>query len=57
MRTPAVSKKHLKFVYHALLAMNAQWIAYGRQVELFYAEAIDVFGDLEQKFQINYVFS
>lgn len=57
MRTPDVSKRHLKFIYHSLLAMNAQWIACGRKVELFYAEAIDVFGYLEKKFQINYVFS
>jgi deoxyribodipyrimidine photo-lyase len=57
MSTPDTSKRHLQFVYHSLLGMNAQLISFQRRVEVFYAEAIEVFSYLQERFQINHLFS
>ena len=55
--TPDTSSRHLKFVYHSLLAMNEQLDSFRRKVEVFQAEALDAFSYLEEKFQLHNLFS
>jgi deoxyribodipyrimidine photo-lyase len=57
IRTPDTSIRHLKFVYHSLQAMNDQLAPFRRKVEIFQAEALDVFSFLEERFQIDNLFS
>ena len=37
---PDTSLRHLKFVYHSILALNKILAPYNRKVEIFYGEAI-----------------
>lgn len=54
---PDTSPRHLKFIYHSLVSLNKRLEIYNRHIEVFYEEAITVFSFLEQKFNINKVFS
>lgn len=54
---PDTSERHLQFVYHSILAMNAQLEKYNTKVELFYAEAEEVLSFLSQTFEIKNIYS
>lgn len=54
---PDTSDRHLQFIYHSLLALNQELKAFGREVEMFYGDAISVFGYLLEKFDVQQVFS
>ncbi len=51
------SLRHLRFVYHSILEMNAFWLPCKREVQLLYGEAIAVFSDLIRQFKIKRVLS
>lgn len=54
---PDCSDRHLQFVYHSLLKMNAWLKDKGRQVTLFYAEAEEVFEFLCDEYDLENVYS
>lgn len=54
---PDTSTRHLQFVYHSIRSLNDRLKAYKRRVDVFYAEAIDVFTFLSKKYHIHSVFS
>ncbi len=54
---PDSSLRHQQFVYHSILAMNKVLKNYNRQVIIFYAEALEVFSFLNNRFSIDHVFS
>ena len=54
---PDTSQRHLQFVYHSISSLDKVLIEFNRRVELFYAEAIDVFNYLIKDFNIISVFS
>lgn len=51
------SLRHLKFVYHSILEMNAILKSSRHSVHSFHSELVDVFDHLRSKFQIKKVFS
>lgn len=57
LKYPDTNRRHLQFLYHSLLAMNEKLLPFQRQVEIFYAEAIDAFSYLNDRYKINSVFS
>ncbi len=57
LKHPDTSRRHLQFLYHSLLAMNERLLPFQRQVEIFYAEAIDAFRYLNDHYEIKSVFS
>tara|TARA_B110000090_G_scaffold35722_1_gene38775 strand:+ start:22436 stop:23893 length:1458 start_codon:yes stop_codon:yes gene_type:complete len=54
---PDTSQRHLQFVYHSISSLDKVLSKFNRRVELFYAEAIDVFNYLIKDFNIISVFS
>lgn len=54
---PNCSLRHLQFNFHSLEAMNEQWVNAGKKVEVFHAEATEVFAYLCEKYTIKKVFS
>ena len=54
---PDTSLRHLQFVYHSLLEMNAELRKYGRSVMIFHGEAEHVFSYLSKTYSIKKVFS
>lgn len=54
---PDCSTRHLQFIYHSIQVMNQQLATYKLKVHIFQAEAIEVFKYLNEKFEINTVFS
>jgi deoxyribodipyrimidine photo-lyase len=54
---PDTSQRHLQFVYHSISSLDKVLSKFNRRVELFYAEAIDVFNYLIKYFNIISVFS
>ena len=51
------SLRHLQFVYQSLADLNKTLKQFNRQVEIFYAEAIDVFIYLSERFNIVNLYS
>jgi deoxyribodipyrimidine photo-lyase len=51
------SLRHLQFIFHSILSINTLLKKFNRKVEIFHADAIDVFTFLNSKFQINKIFS
>jgi deoxyribodipyrimidine photo-lyase len=51
------SLRHLQFVYQSLADLNKTLKQFNRQVEIFYAEAIDVFIYLSERFDIVNLYS
>ena len=54
---PDTSHRHLQFAYHSIGNLNKVLSQFNRRVDLFYAEAIDVFKYLIKDFNIISVFS
>lgn len=54
---PDCSLRHLQFQYHSLLAMNQVLAPFGKQVNIFHAEAEPIFEFLSNVFQVKNVFS
>ena len=54
---PDTSQRHLQFAYHSIGNLNKFLSQFNRRVDLFYAEAIDVFKYLIKDFNIISVFS
>jgi len=54
---PDTSLRHLRFCYHSIKTINSKLNKVGREIEIFYGEAIDVFRYLDGEFQINKIFS
>jgi deoxyribodipyrimidine photo-lyase len=54
---PDTSLRHLQFQYHSLKRMNMLLNPYNKKVEIFYAEAKDVFELIATQYNINTVFS
>ncbi len=54
---PDTSLRHLQFIYYSILLINTLLKKLNREVEIFHANAIDVFTFLNSKFQINKIFS
>ena len=57
MAYPDTSPRHLKFIYHAILALNKTLRPFKRNVDVFYGEAIDIFEYLNECFEIKALFS
>jgi deoxyribodipyrimidine photo-lyase len=51
------SLRHLQFQYHSILDFNKKYAETGLQMQIFHAEAKDVFSFLNHNYQINYIFS
>lgn len=54
---PDTSLRHMQFCYHSLQVMNDTLKKVNRQVEIFHADAKEVFGYLSGEFEINKIFS
>ena len=54
---PDTGLRHLRFVYHSILALNKIFALYNRKVEIFYGEAIEVFSLINKSFNVNSIFS
>ncbi len=54
---PDTSPRHLQFVYHSIISLNKNLEKYNRCVQVFYAEAIDVFIFLNKHYTIKRLFS
>ena len=54
---PDTSPRHLKFVYHSILALNNTLAPFNRKVHMLYADAIDAFNYLHETFHIHTIFS
>ena len=54
---PDTSTRHLQFVYSSLEVMNAKLVDYKRSVEIFYAEASQVFSFFFTKYTVQNIFS
>ncbi len=57
IKHPDTSSRHLQFIYHSILDMNQQLQGYGRQVEVFHGDAVDVFEFLTTNEQVANVYS
>ncbi len=51
------SLRHLKFIYHSLLAMNKKLINFNRQISIYYGEACDIFDCLIKYNNIDNIYS
>jgi len=51
------SLRHLQFQYQSILKMNLVLEKHNKKVEIFYADAVEVFKNLQLQFTINNVFS
>ena len=51
------SNRHLQFIYHSIQVLDTELIKYNRSVDIFYAEALDVFLFLNQYYKIKNIFS
>ena len=54
---PDTGLRHLRFVYHSILALNKILAPYNRKVEIFYGEAIEVFSFINKSFNVNSILS
>jgi deoxyribodipyrimidine photo-lyase len=54
---PDSSLRHWQFQYHSVLDMNRTLAPFGKQVEICYADAVEVFRHLAACFEIEQVFS
>lgn len=54
---PDSSLRHQQFIYHSLLELNQRLKKFGREITLFYGEAQEVFSYLDQKYNLQFVFS
>ncbi|MDA9773809.1 DNA photolyase family protein [Saprospiraceae bacterium] len=54
---PDTSERHLQFIYGSIKSLNKGLEKYSRSIELFYAEAYQVFKLLITNYKINTVFS
>jgi deoxyribodipyrimidine photo-lyase len=57
MSYPDSSSRHFQFCYHSVKSMDSSLQNFSRKVEVFQAEAIEVFDFLTKKFNIKNVFS
>ncbi len=57
IRYPDTSLRHLQFIFQSLLALNEELGAFERRVDIFYAEALEMFAFLQEQFSIDQVFS
>jgi deoxyribodipyrimidine photo-lyase len=57
MEYPDTSPRHLQFVYHSIKSLNKRLKNYNRCVDVFYAEAIDIFTFLNANYSIQQLFS
>ena len=51
------SLRHLQFIYHSILEMNNTLKPFNQKVLIYYAEALSVFGFLNERYVIKHVFS
>ena len=51
------SNRHLQFIYHSIQVLDMELIKYNRSVDVFYAEALDVFLFFNQYYTIKNIFS
>lgn len=54
---PDTSARHLQFQYHSILAMNKILSVYNRRVNIFYADAIEVFEEIAEQYSIQNIYS
>ena len=54
---PDTSPRHIQFVYHSIIALNKTLKPFNRSVEVFYAEALEIFNYLSECFNINNLYS
>ena len=54
---PDTSDRHLKFIYNSILDINKHLSKYNRSVTITYAEALEAFTFLDEKYEIHHVFS
>lgn len=57
MRLPDLDERHSRFVWQSLTDMQSHLSPFGRRVEVFYGEAVDVFNWLMETYQIEQVLS
>lgn len=57
MQLPDHDTRHARFQWQSIMDMQKRLAPFGRQVEIFHGEAIDVFRWLSQTYQIAQVFS
>ena len=51
------SLRHLQFTYHSILCTNKKLSEYNKSIEIFHQEAIEVFKYLNDKFEIQNIYS
>lgn len=54
---PDTSDRHQKFIYHSILDIDKHLSKYNRSVTITYAEALEAFTFLDEKYEIHHVFS
>ena len=57
MQHPDSSQRHWQFIYHSIKALDRRLAKYGRQVEVFHADALTVFQYLIDQLPLKTVFS
>ena len=57
LQYPDTSTRHLRFIYHSILALNTGLGPFGREVLIFYAEASRMFKFLGERYRIDKVLS
>jgi len=57
MKYPDSSLRHQQFIYHSIKDLNKKLKRYNRKIELFYAEALEVFQYLFSKYEVGKIFS
>lgn len=54
---PDTSLRHLQFQYHSLLNLNQKLRPFNRQVQIYHAEAVEVFSSILDQFEVRHIFS
>jgi len=57
MKYPDSSLRHWQFQYHSVLNMNRTLAPFGKQVEICFADAVELFTHLADCFEVEQVFS
>ena len=51
------SDRHLQFIYHSIIDINRKLSAYNKEVEIFYGKSENIFKELQNKFNIENIYS
>ena len=54
---PDTSDRHLSFIYHSIEDINKKLSKFNKEVQIFYGDSKDIFGQLFSSFKVNNLFS